>query len=139
MSSSTPPTILDLLTRELRAYEAVAELLRQQRKAAIDQDLQRLAEINRQLSEAAEAARRCTADRLRALAGPPPGGNFLQVWESLRRAQHTLHREAELTSEVLAELLAYVEFALDLLGPTASYDQHGRPRPAPGSVINHAA
>lgn len=115
---------LDLET-ELAAWKQVSDLVDVQRQMIIQRECDGMPELNRRLAQAF-----ADASRMRQASGPP----ILKLRTDPRaieldRLQRRVRTAAAINRDLIGDVLAYVNFSLELLCPHATspvYNQEGR-------------
>jgi len=127
------------IAAELAAWQELADLVDQQRQMIIQREHDGMPELNRRLAQAfAEAS------RMRYVSGSP-----LQNLHANPRAfeldqlQRRVRAAAAVNSDLIADVLAFVDFSIELLCPQIAgpvYRQDGRLARRPVAIsVNHSA
>ena len=124
---------------ELIAWEELADLVDQQRQMIIRREHEGMPELNRRLAQAF-----ARASRMRKVSGPP-----LQRLRTdpeavkLDRLQRRVRAAATINRDLIGDILAYVNFSLELLCPQIAapiYNQRGRLSHKPVAIaLNRSA
>ena len=110
---------------EMTAWEQVADLVGQQREMIIKRDHEGMPELNRCLAQA--FAHAC---RMRSVSGPPALRMRTDPFAlALDQLQRRVRAAASVNRDLISDMLAYVDFSLELLCPQIAspiYDQKGQ-------------
>jgi len=127
------------MERELVAWEQVASLVDRQRQMIVKREHEGMPELNRRLAQAF-----ADASRMHKASGPA----LLKLHADPRaieldRLQRRVRAAAAINRDLIGDLLAYVNFSLELLCPQIAspiYNQNGRLARKPVAIaINRSA